>query len=89
MIGQEDIYTNMVTDKEKDEIKDEVRYLSNKTKIKELLNHVRIEDVMKYLIEHIDSMDIDSDEDLWKFRVADSLEDAYDHYINRLNYAEN
>ena len=79
----------MVTEKEKDEIKDEVRYLSNKTKIKELLNHVRIEDVMKYLIEHIDSMDIDSDEDLWKFRVADSLEDAYDHYINRLNYAEN
>ena len=79
----------MVTDKEKDEIRDEVRYLSNKTKIKELLNHVRIEDVMKYLIEHIDSMDIDSDEDLWKFRVADSLEDAYDHYINRLNYAEN
>lgn len=68
---------------EREEIRKEVRYLSNKSKIKSLVNEVGIEHILKYLIEDVDSLDIDSDYDLWKFRVADSLEDAYDHYVNR------
>lgn len=68
---------------EKEEIRQEVRYLSNKPKIKSLVTDVGIEHILKYLIEDIDALDIDSDYDLWKFRVADSLEDAYDHYVNR------
>lgn len=68
---------------EKEEIRQEVRYLSNKPKIKSLVADVGIEHILKYLIEDIDALDIDSDYDLWKFRVADSLEDAYDHYVNR------
>jgi len=70
-------------DIEKEEIKEEVRYLSNKPKIKSLVQDVGIEHMLKYLIEDIDSLDIDSDYDIWKFRVADSLEDAYEHYIKR------
>jgi hypothetical protein len=75
-------------DIEKEEIKQEVRYLSNKPKIKSLVDNVGIEHILKYLIEDIDSLDIDSDYDMWKFRVADSLEDAYDHYSNRFNLRE-
>jgi hypothetical protein len=71
-------------DIEKEEIKEEVRYLSNKPKIKSLVQDVGIAHILKYLIEDIDSLDIDSDYDIWKFRVADSLEDAYEHYTNRL-----
>lgn len=74
--------------KEKEEIRQEVRYLSNKSKIKTLVDEVGIEHILKYLIEDIDSLDIDSDYDLWKFRVADSLEDAYDHYVNRFKESD-
>ena len=70
-------------EKQKEEIRQEVRYLSNKPKIKSLVNDVGIEHILKYLIEDLDSLDIDCDYDLWKFRVADSLEDAYDQYVNR------
>jgi hypothetical protein len=75
-------------DIEKEEIKQEVRYLSNKPKIKSLVQDVGIEHILKYLIEDIDSLDIDSDYDMWKFRVADSLEDAYDNYTNRFKSRE-
>ena len=74
--------------KEKEEIRREVRYLSNKSKIKTLVEEVGIEHILKYLIEDIDSLDIDSDYDLWKFRVADSLEDAYDQYVNRFRESD-
>jgi hypothetical protein len=73
---------------EREEIREEVRYLSNKSKIKSLVNEVGIEHILKYLIEDVDSLDIDSDYDLWKFRVADSLEDAYDHYVNRFKESD-
>lgn len=73
---------------DKEEIRQEVRYLSNKSKIKTLVDEVGIEHILKYLIEDIDSLDIDSDYDLWKFRVADSLEDAYDNYVNRFRFRE-
>ena len=74
--------------KEKEEIRREVKYLSNKSKIKTLVEEVGIEHILKYLIEDIDSLDIDSDYDLWKFRVADSLEDAYDQYVNRFRESD-
>jgi len=74
---------------EKEEIKEEVRYLTNKSKIKPLVDEVGIEHILKYLMEQIDSLDIESDEDMWKFRVADALEDAYDGYINRLSMEHN
>lgn len=74
--------------KEKEEIRQEVRYLPNKSKIKTLVDEVGIQHILKYLIEDIDSLDIDSDYDLWKFRVADSLEDAYDHYVNRFKESD-
>jgi hypothetical protein len=73
---------------EKEEIRQEVRYLSNKPRIKSLVTDVGIEHILKYLIEDIDALDIDSDYDLWKFRVADSLEDAYDHYTNRFKESD-
>lgn len=75
-------------DIEKEEIKQEVRYLSNKPKIKLLVQDVGIEHILKYLIEDIDSLDIDSDYDMWKYRVADSLQDAYDNYTNRFKFKE-
>jgi hypothetical protein len=70
------------------EIKKEVRYLTIKPKIKALVDEVGMEYVLKYLLEYIDSFDIESDSDLWKFKVADSLEDAYDNYINRFKETE-
>lgn len=70
------------------EIKKEVRYLTIKPKIKVLVDEVGMEYVLKYLLEYIDSFDIESDSDLWKFKVADSLEDAYDNYINRFKETE-
>jgi hypothetical protein len=70
------------------EIKKEVRYLTIKPKIKALVDEAGMEYVLKYLLEYIDSFDIESDSDLWKFKVADSLEDAYDNYINRFKETE-
>lgn len=69
-------------------IKSEVRYLNNKPKIRTLVEEVGIAHILKYLIEDIDSLDIESEYDLWKFRVADSLEDAYDHYVNRFKESD-
>lgn len=70
------------------EIKKEVRYLTIKPKIKSLVDDVGVEYVLKYLLEYLDSFDIESDSDLWKFKVADSIEDAYDNYINRFKETE-
>lgn len=70
------------------QIKKEIRYLTEKPKIKALVDDVGIEYVLKYLLEYIDSFDIESDSDLWKFKVADSIEDAYDNYINRFKETE-
>ena len=82
VIGQELTYINM-TNIDKEEIKQEVRYLTNKPKIKTLVEEVGLEHILKYLVEYVDSFDIDTDDDIWKFRVVDSLEDAYDKYLNR------
>jgi hypothetical protein len=70
------------------EIMKEVRYLTNKPKIKTLVDEVGLEHILKYLVEYIDALDIDSSDDLWKFRVADSLEDAYDNCANRFKITE-
>lgn len=70
------------------EIKKEVRYLTIKPKIKSLVDDVGVEYILKYLLEYLDSFDIESDSDLWKFKVADSIEDAYDNYINRFKETE-
>ena len=65
------------------EIKKEVRYLTIKPKIKSLVDDVGVEYILKYLLEYLDSFDIESDSDLWKFKVADSIEDAYDNSLSK------
>lgn len=52
-------------------------YLEDKVKIKALISEVGYKNLLEYMIEHLDSYDIDKNEDLWILRMAESLEDAY------------
>ena len=71
---------------------------SNREDIKKFITLIGIEKTLQCLIEIIDSSieaidytadSIKNDKDLWKFRVVESLEAAYDTYITKENLYQN
>ena len=71
---------------------------SNREDIKKFITLIGIEKTLQCLIEIIDSSieaidytvdSIKSDKDLWKFRVLENLEFAYDTYMTKENSYQN
>lgn len=75
-----------VSEEEKKEIKKEISYLENKEKIKFLINSVGYENILRYMIEDLDTIDdIGNTQSVYLFQIISSLETALEIYP-RLKY---
>lgn len=59
---------------------------SDRTLICKTIDIVGVENIFRYLIETFDNLPFDEydDNDMWKVRLADSLEDAYHTYLTNV-----
>jgi len=64
-------------------------YLEDKPKIKTLIAEVGYKNLLEYMIEDLDNYDINTNEDLWVLRMAESLEDAYNVLIGKYKDEDN
>lgn len=63
---------------------------SDRIFIKKVIDIVGMENIFRYLIETFDNLPFDEfdENDMWKVRIADSLEDAYNNYLENTKNAE-
>lgn len=63
---------------------------SDRIFIKKVIDIVGMENIFRYLIEIFDNLPFDEfdENDMWKVRIADSLEDAYNNYLENTKNAE-
>lgn len=60
-------------------------YLEDKIKIKNLISDVGYKHLLEYIIEDLDAHEILTNDDLWILRMAESIEDAYQVFVNKEN----
>lgn len=63
---------------------------SDRTLIRKTIDIVGVENIFRYLIETFDNLPFDEydDNDMWKVRLADSLEDAYHTYLTNVVFKQ-
>lgn len=63
---------------------------SDRIFIRKVIDIVGMENIFRYLIETFDNLPFDEfdENDMWKVRIADSLEDAYNNYLENTKNAE-
>lgn len=59
--------------------------MSNKDQIKKVLETIGIEKTLQCLIESIDESADWSDAPIWKLKLIENLEDAYNSYMDQFN----
>ncbi len=64
-------------------------YLEDKQKIKKLISDVGYKHLLEYLIEDIDNYEILGHDDLWILRMSESLEDAYNVFMQKYKDEDN
>lgn len=64
-------------------------YLDNKKKIQTLISEVGHIHVIKYLLEELEQLEINTHSDLWILRASEGIEHAYHAYLNKDNIDEN
>ena len=70
-----------VSDEEKREIKKEVTYLQNKEDIKSFFEAVGYENILRYMVEDLDTIDdIGNTQSMYLFQLISSLETALEIY---------
>lgn len=63
---------------------------SDRIFIRKVIDIVGMENIFRYLIETFDNLPFDEfdENDMWKVRIADSLEDAYNNYLENTKNVE-
>lgn len=70
-----------VSDEEKREIKKEVSYLQNKEDIKSFVAEIGYENILRYMVEDLDTIDdIGNTQSMYLFQLISSLETALEIY---------
>lgn len=70
-----------VSDEEKREIKKEVSYLKSKEGIKSFVSEVGYENILRYMVEDLDTIDdIGNTQSMYLFQLISSLETALEIY---------
>ena len=70
-----------VSDEEKREIKKEVSYLQNKKAIKSFVEETGYENILRYMVEDLDTIDdIGNTQSMYLFQLISSLENALEVY---------
>ena len=70
-----------VSDEEKREIKKEVSYLQNKEDIKSFVAEVGYENILRYMVEDLDTIDdIGNTQSMYLFQLISALENALEIY---------
>ena len=63
---------------------------SDRIFIRKVVDIIGMENIFRYLIETFDNLPFDEfdENDMWKVRIADSLEDAYNSYLENTKNAK-
>lgn len=70
-----------VSDEEKREIKKEVSYLQNKEAIKSFVEETGYENILRYMVEDLDTIDdIGNTQSMYLFQLISALENALEIY---------
>ena len=70
--------------------KQETRYLENKESIRQLLSKFHWSDIMRHMIESLDSIDdVNTSQSIEIFKIVSSLEDAIISYNRIQNVSKN
>lgn len=64
-------------------------YLEKKPKIQSLISEVGHVYLLRYLLEELDQLDINTHSDFWVLRASEGIEHAYHAYLNKDNIDEN
>lgn len=71
----------VVSDEEKREIKKEVSYLQNKEDIKSFVAEIGYENILRYMVEDLDTIDdIGNTQSMYLFQLISALENALEIY---------
>lgn len=70
-----------VSEKKKQQIKKEVKYLEDKDAIRALIDSVGYENILRYMIEDLDHIDdINNSQSVYLFQLVSALEQALEIY---------